>query len=94
MEVKIKGGRKFKLKKNISLDERDYLLDSIDYQYDEKGNFKSINKLNSTVTKFLRICLDGGNSDKELMDWSIEERTEAFLKIQEHLNLGEGNASK
>ena len=56
MEVKIKGGRKFKLKKNISLDERDSLLDSI--------------------------------------DWSIEERTEAFLKIQEHLNLGEGNASK
>ena len=94
MEVKIKSGRKFKVKKNITLDERDILLDSIAYDMDKDGNFKGITKMNSTITKFLRVCLDGGNSDKELMEWSIEERTDAFVKIQEHLNLGEGNASK
>ena len=94
MEVKIKSGRKFKVKKNITLDERDTLLDSISYDMDKDGNFKGITMMNSTITKFLRVCLDGGNSDKELMEWSIEERTDAFVKIQEHLNLGEGNASK
>ena len=94
MEVKLKSGRKFKLKENITLDERDSLLDSIVYEYNNDNEFKGIAMMNSTITKFLRVCLDSGSSDKELINWSIEERTDAFLKIQEHLNLGEGKASK
>ena len=94
MEVKLKSGRKFKIKENISLDERDSLLDSISFEYDGKNNFKGITMMNSTITKFLRICLDGDSSDEELIKWSIEERTDAFMKIQENLNLGEGKASK
>ena len=94
MEVKLKSGRKFKVKENISLDERDSLLDSISFEYDGKNNFKGITMMNSTITKFLRICLDGDSSDEELIKWSIEERTDAFMKIQENLNLGEGKASK
>ena len=94
MEVKLKSGRKFKVKENISLDEIDSLLDSISFEYDGKNNFKGITMMNSTITKFLRICLDGDSSDEELIKWSIEERTDAFMKIQENLNLGEGKASK
>ena len=94
MEIKLKSGRKFKLKENITLDERDSLLDSIVYEYNNDNEFKGIAMMNSTITKFLRVCLDSGSSDKELINWSIEERTDAFLKIQEHLNLGEGKASK
>ena len=94
MEVKLKSGRKFKVKENISLDERDSLLDSISFEYDGKNNFKGITMMNSTITKFLRICLDRDSSDEELIKWSIEERTDAFMKIQENLNLGEGKASK
>ena len=94
MEIKLKSGRKFKFKENISLDERDSLLDSITYEYDGENKFKGITMMNSTITKFLRICLDGGSSDEELIKWTIEERTDAFIKLQEHLNLGEGKASK
>ena len=32
--------------------------------------------------------------NEELIKWSIDERTEVFLKIQEGLSLGEGKASK
>lgn len=94
MEIKIKSGRKFKLKKDISLDDRDSLLDCITYEMDKDGNLKGIKMMNSTITKFLRVCLGSGNSDKELMKWSISDRTDAFIKIQEHLNLGEEKASK
>ena len=94
MEVKLKSGRKFKIKENITLDERDELMDCVTYEWDNKGNMKGISAMNSTITKFLRCCLDGDSSDKELLKWSLEDRTDAFLKIQENLNLGEGKASK
>ena len=94
MEIKLKSGRKFKIKEAISLDERDQLMDSVTYEWDEDGNMKGVAAMNSTITKFLRCCLDGGNSDEELLKWSLSDRTDAFIKIQEHLQLGEGKASK
>ena len=94
MEVKLKSGRKFKIKENITLDERDGLMDCVTYEWDKDGNMQGISAMNSTITKFLRCCLDGGSSDKELLGWSLTDRTDAFIKLQEHLNLGEGKASK
>ena len=94
MEVKLKSGRKFKIKKTITLDERDELMDSVTYEWDQDGNMKGIAAMNSTITKFLRCCIDGDTSDEELLKWALEDRTNAFLKIQEHLNLGEEKASK
>ena len=55
MEVKIKGGRKFKLKKNISLDERDSLLDGLEWELDENGKIKSMKLVNSTMTKWIGV---------------------------------------
>jgi len=94
MEVKLKSGRKFKIKEDITLDERDELMDCITYEWDDKGGMKGIVSMNSTITKFLRCCVDGDTSDKELLKWSLTDRTDAFLEIQNKLNLGEGKASK
>ena len=94
MEIKLKSGRKIKAKDDISLDARDQLLDSIKYVMNDKGGISGFECMNATVTKWLRACLDGDVSDKDLLKWSIEERTDAFLKLQNHLSLGEGKASK
>ena len=94
MEVKLKSGRKFKIKGNITLDERDGLMDCVTYEWDQDGNMKGIAAMNSTITKFLRCCVDGDTTDKELLKWSLTDRTDAFLEIQNKLNLGEGKASK
>ena len=94
MEIKLKSGRKIKVKDNVSLDDRDELLDNIKYKMDKDGNISGFECMNATVTKWLRSCLSDGISDKDLLKWSIEERTDAFLKLQNHLSLGEGKASK
>ena len=94
MEVKLKSGRSFKIKEDISLDERDELMDSIEYDWGKDGNMNGVKMMNKTVTKWLRSCIDGDTSDKELIKWTLEERTDAFLKIQKELTMGEGKASK
>jgi|TARA_R110002020_G_scaffold46275_3_gene131780 hypothetical protein len=94
MEVKLKTGRTFKIKENISLDERDDLMDSIEYDLAEDGSLTGVKMMNTTVTRWLRTCIDGDSSDKALIKWSLEERTDAFLKIQKELTLGEEKASK
>ena len=94
MEVKLKTGRKISLKSDLTLDERDQLLDQVKYEWGDNGKMKGISMMNSTMTKFIRTCVVGDTSDKELLKWSIDERTEVFLKIQDGLSLGEGKASK
>jgi len=94
MEVKLDSGRKVSIKDNLTLDERDQLLDNVKYEWADDGTMKGITMMNSTITKFLRTCVVGDTSDKELLKWSLTERTEVFLKIQEGLSLGEGKASK
>jgi hypothetical protein len=93
MEIQLKSGKKIKLK-DVSIDERDELFDSVDYQYDKKGNPKGMKMMNTTVTKWIRIGVDGDTSDKFLKTLSLEDRTEIFLKVQEYLLVGEEKASK
>ena len=92
MNIKLETGRKLKLK-DVSLDERDELLDSVEYQMDSKGKVKGVKMMNTTVTKWLRLGLDGDTSDKFLKTLTFEERTELFLKMQEIILVGEGKAS-
>ena len=92
MNIKLDSGRKLKLK-DVSLDERDELLDSVEYQFDTKGKVQSVKMMNTTITKWLRIGLDGDTSDKFLKSLSFEERTEIFLKMQEGILVGEEKAS-
>ena len=92
MNIKLETGRKLKIK-DVSLDERDEMLDSVEYQIDSKGNIQGVKMMNTTVTKWLRIGLDGDTSDDFLKTLTIEERTELFLKMQESIMVGEGKAS-
>tara|TARA_Y100001963_G_C6485344_1_gene310866 strand:+ start:162 stop:440 length:279 start_codon:yes stop_codon:yes gene_type:complete len=92
MEVKLEDGRKFKLR-NITLDERDELMDGVEYNYDKNGDIKSLKLMNTTMTKWFRTCLKD-NSDDTLFKLDIEERTEIFSKLQSLFMQGEEKASK
>ena len=92
MNIKLETGRKLKIK-DVSLDERDELLDSVEYQFDSKGEVQSVKMMNTTITKWLRIGLDGDTSDDFLKTLTVDERTEIFLKMQESIMVGEGKAS-
>ena len=93
MEIKLKGGRKLK-DKNISLDERDVLLDSVKYDYNEDGTMRGVTMMHSTMTNWMRTCLDGDTSDKFLMSLTLEEKSEIFTKLQSMFFVGEEKASK
>jgi len=92
MEIKLKSGLKLKLK-DISIDERDEMLDSLVYEY-EDGNLVGVKMMNATITKWLRDGLDGDTSDKFLKTMTMDDRIEAFTKMQDSLLLGKGTASK
>ena len=93
MEFKLESGKKIKLK-DVSMDERDELLDSVEYQYDEKGNPAGMKMMNSTITKWLRLSIDGDTSVEFLKTFTIKDRTDFFIKMQEYLLVGEKKASK
>ena len=92
MKVKLESGKEFELKE-LSVDERDELLDSV--QYDMDGDSVRVKMMHSTMTKFIRIGLKGNVTDKFLKELSFADKTEIFNKIQnECMNLGEEKASK
>ena len=93
MEFKLKSGKKIKLK-DVSIDERDEMLDSVQYEMDSEGNVGQIKLMHSTMTKWIRIGLDGDTSDEFLKTLTLEDRTEIFTKMQEYLLVGEEKASK
>ena len=94
MEFKLKAGRKIKVK-DISIDERDELMDSIKWEMDEDGKPKQIEMMHSTMTKWIRIGLDGDTSDDFLKKLTFEEKVEIFSLLQgEFMSSGEGKASK
>ena len=70
------------------------MLDSVEYQYDDKGNAKGMKMMNTTMTKWIRLCVDGDTSDKFLKTLTLSDRTEIFVKMQEYLLVGEEKASK
>ena len=93
MDFKTKSGKKVKFK-DVSIDEKDMLLDSVEYQYNEDGSVGNVKMMNTTITKWLRTCLSGDSSDKFLQTLSINDRTEIFLALQENILVGEKKASK
>ena len=94
MEIKLKDKRTLKVK-NLSIDERDELLDLVwgKFKQDDKGGFQ-MEAPNSTITKFIRIGIDGDTSDKFLKTLSFADRTQIFTEMQKTLGEGEGKPSK
>ena len=93
MEFKLESGSKIKLK-DVSIDERDEMLDSVQYEMDSEGNIGQIKLMHSTMTKWIRIGLDGDTSDEFLKTLTLEDRTEIFTKMQNYYLVGEEKASK
>ena len=92
MEIKLKSGRKIKVKE-ITLDDKDSLMDGLKYKMVD-GKIEGVEMMYSTMTKWMRACIDGDTSDKTLMDFTLEEKTELFVELQNKFILGEGKASK
>ena len=93
MDFKTKSGKKVVFK-DISIDEKDTLLDTVEYNYDEKGNMGTFKMMNTTITKWIRSGLNSDTSDKFLKTLSMEDRTEIFLALQKYILVGEKKASK
>ena len=93
MEIKLKNGKKLKVK-DVSIDERDELLDSVTYEYKPDGSMLGVKMMHSTMTKWIRTCIEGDSSDKFLKGLSLDEKTEIFTNLQNIFFLGEGKASK
>ena len=93
MEFKTKSGKKVSFK-DISIDDKDMLLDSVEYEMKEDGSVGNVRMLNTTMTKWIRTCIDGDSSDKFLKTQSMEDRVEIFISLQDYIVLGEDKASK
>ena len=61
-KIKLKSGRDIDIK-SPSLDDRDIMLDSVEYVYDDKGNVGGVKMMHSTITKWLRLGLNGQAND-------------------------------
>ena len=91
-KIKLSTGREVGIK-DISLDARDEMLDSVEYVYNDKGDVSGVKMMHSTITKWLRFGLNGKADDAFILGLTFEERTEIFLKMQEKLLTGEESAS-
>ena len=87
-EVKLKDGKKVKLKK-LSLDECNVLLDS---KQDNIVDGK-LKMMHTTLTKYLRIGIDGDSSDEAIKKMSYDDRVEIFKAIEGNMLLGEEKPS-
>ena len=93
MQIKLKGGKSIELK-DVSIDERDSMLDGVEYEYNEDGSFKHLKMMHSTMTKWIRIGVDGDTSDKFLKTLTLQDKIETFTEMQNIYLVGEGKASK
>ena len=92
MKFKLKSGKEIEVK-DLTVDERDELLDSVSYE--GSGDTLKVSMMHSTMTKFIRIGLKGDTSDKFIKSLSFADKSEIFTKIQsECMNLGEEEASE
>ena len=93
MEIKLKSGKKLKLK-DVSIDERDEMMDSIEWEMNGDGTPGAVKMMHTTMTKWMRLGLDGDISDKLLKTLTFEDKVEVFSKMQtEFMSSGEGKPS-
>ena len=93
MEFKLKSGQKIKLK-DVSIDERDEMLDAVEYDYAKSGDVAGVKMMHSTMTKWIRIGVDGDTSDEFLKTLKLQDKIEIFTKMQNLYLVGEEKASK
>ena len=90
MKIKLESGREIVLNE-LTVDERDQLLDCVDYDNSKEGI--KIKMLHSTMTKFIITGVKGSDVNF-IKSLSFSEKSEIFQKMQgDLLNLGEEEAS-
>ena len=92
-KVKLENGKDVKLKE-LSIDERDELLDACKFITDKEGGIGGLEAPHSTMTKFIRIGVDGDTSDKFIRTLTFADRTNIFATMQQSMLGGEGKPSK
>ena len=93
MEFKLKSGQKIKLK-DVSIDEKDAMLDAVEYEFKENGDVQGVKMMHSTMTKWIRIGVDGDTSDEFLKKLSLQDKIDIFTKMQNLYLVGDEKASK
>ena len=90
MKIKLKSGKEVVLN-DLTVDERDELLDSVNYDSSKDGI--KIKMIHSTMTKFIRLGVKGSD-DKFIKSLTFADKSEIFQLMQgDLLNLGEEEAS-
>ena len=89
--MKLKSGKEITLKQ-ISLDDRDSMLDTCRYELNDKGEISEMKAPHSTITKWIRLGVEG-STDEFILGLGFDERTEIFIGLQKNIFVGEGNAS-
>jgi len=89
--MKLESGKEIKLKQ-ISLDDRDSMLDTCRYELDDKNEIKEMKAPHSTITKWIRLGVEGA-TDEFILELGFDERTEIFIELQKNIFVGEGKAS-
>ena len=94
MKFKLKSGKEVEFK-DLSVDEQDELQDLVKYRYEgvnKDGSPKAVGQemLHSTMTKWIRKGVKGGDNDKYIRSLSFEERVGIFAKMQAIFNNGLG----
>ena len=93
MKVKLQSGREIVIE-DLSVDERDELMDSVVHNENKDGSYGSLKNPNATMTKFIRAGIKKAD-DKFIKSLTWEEKAEIYQIMQgEYLNLGEEKASK
>tara|TARA_R100001163_G_scaffold59078_1_gene47686 strand:+ start:8518 stop:8799 length:282 start_codon:yes stop_codon:yes gene_type:complete len=93
MEIKLENGKKVKIKE-LTIDERDELLDSCKFTTDKNGGIGGMEAPHSTMTKFVRMGVDGDTSDKFLKTLTFADKTNIFTEMQKDMLGGEDKPSK
>ena len=93
MEIKLENGKKVKLKE-LTVDEKDSLLDSCEFIYNDKGEYTGMKAVHSTMTKFVRLGVEGDTSDKFIKSLTFADKTSIFTEMQKFLLDGEEKTSK
>ena len=70
------------------------MLDAVQYEFKENGDVQGVKMMHSTMTKWIRIGVDGDTSDEFLQKLTLQDKIEIFTKMQNLYLVGEEKASK
>ena len=91
-KIKLKSGREIELKE-LSLEEEAAVMDSLKQRVDKDGILIT-EMQNTTMLKYLRLCLNGkGDDDDYIRSLSYADKIEIYTRFQDRYLAGEEKTS-